>query len=453
MEERRIAFAARRWAEEHRSVLIEDLKGLLSIRSVASYGEKEYPMGSGCARAVDYLLSLGERYKLTTENDEYYCACIVLPGHSNRELGILGHLDTVPEGDGWRFPPFAATEKNGCLIARGSRDNKGPVMMALYVLRCFRELGIPLDSSIRLIAGCDEERETRDVRHYLSTHSAPEFTLNCDGAWAVCIAEKGIVQAELEAGIEDGQFIAISGGGTPNQIPDQAYAVLADENKTRICITGRAAHCSTPHRGDNAIPKLLEQLSECEFLSIHTRDKLHTLLQCIADYEGTGLRISFEDKLSGKTTCAPTCIRFENGKIHVLLNIRYSIAQNAEVMLQRFQKRCDSLKIGYKILYHSPARYDSPEQPVVKMLLETCQEYLGKRFKPYAMGGGTHSRIFPRSIPFGVDLLQPDRKKNYGDPHGPDESVFIDDLINAIPVYTAALIRLDQMMHSSASDL
>lgn len=51
-------------------------------------------------------------------------------------LLLLGHLDTVPEGDAalWTHPPFAAEVAQGRLYGRGAADTKGGMAAALYAL-------------------------------------------------------------------------------------------------------------------------------------------------------------------------------------------------------------------------------------------------------------------------------------------------------------------------------
>ena len=92
----------------------------------------------------------------------------------------------------------------------------------------------------------------------------------------------------------------------------------------------------------------------------------------------------------------------------------------------------------------SPPRLDSPDEPEVRILLDTCREFLDPNAKPYVMGGGTHSRVFPRSLPYGPGVMDPRRKKPFGEAHGADEAVCVDDLIRAIRVYVLALKRLDE---------
>lgn len=467
MDERRLAFAAERWVREHQQELISDLKGLIEIRSVAHYGEEEFPMGSECAKAVDYLLALGDKYGLAIENDAYYNASLLLPGKGTGELGILGHLDIVPEGSGWRYSPYIPVLKNGILIGRGSRDNKGPLIAALYLLRCFKALDVQFQSSIRLIAGCDEELEMRDIKHYLTSHCAPDFTLNCDGAWAVCGAEKGMIRAEIRVDASQTELLELHGGNAANCIPDAAYACVsgrisseANEDVPRpICIAyacdateikaaGRTAHSSTPHRGINAIVCLLNFLAERNDFSSKLHRCLQALEKCISDADGMGLHICYEDALSGKTTCTPTQIRYENGEIRLLLDIRYAVSQNPDALIFQMRKRCEKLGLSMQILYHSPARITDANDPVLKLLLNTCRTYLGRRYRLHAMSGGTYSRIFPHSLPFGMDILEADLVKGIGEPHGPDESVRIEDLLRSVTVYAASLHRLDQYFHS-----
>lgn len=464
MSDRRIAAAVERWAHAHRNELIRDLIDLINIRSVACYGEGGTPMGTGCKQALDHFQALAQRYGFATENDR--CVSVLLPGKSGeRELGILGHLDVVPEGAGWKYEPFAAVEKNGYVIGRGAIDNKGPIIMALYVLRSMRELGISLHSDVRLIAGCDEEKEMRDVQHYLKTHLPPAFTLNCDGAWPVCIGEKGILTADLTLPLKSSCLLDIGGGEVGNMVPASAWAVLrevpteklaavrsqfsnldinADDGHVILRTAGKAAHCSTPRAGENAIRRLLQILCGFELLPSDEAQKLNLLLQVVKDDEGTGLHINFADKLSGSTTCVPSLLSMKENMLRLHINIRSAITHPTDLLIKRLCDRCETLGLTAANITVSPPRCDSPTQPEIRLLLDTCREFLGRRFQPYVTGGGTHSRLFPRSIPFGPVSPGRPHPNAFGGPHAADEAVCVDELLQGMKVYTAALIRLDR---------
>ena len=446
--ERQLARAVDAWAANHRAELVRDVTELVHIPSVS--GEE------GCAQVLDGLQEMARRCGFQTERDADFSVSVLHPGtEKERELGMLGHLDVVPAGSGWRYAPFQAVEKDGWLIGRGASDNKGPVVMCLYVLRCLRELGIELHSSVRLIAGTREETDMEDMRRYLQTHELPAFTLNCDGAWAGCIGEKGILEADLTLNLSGSTLIDFEGGTVANAVPEHACAVLAGadhilldlpglriergNNQTKLAMTGKASHCAMPARGENAVLLLIHALCDSGLVT-----ELEPLKLCFPDCFGTGLRINHEDAVSGKTTCTVTTAHMEQGILHLHINARTAVTQRGDQLLAALKKRLDKLGIGLENIRWDPPRLDSPRQPEIQLLLDTCKTFLDSKAKPYVMGGGTHSRVFPRSLPFGPESIDPRRKRPFGRAHEADEAVCIDDLLRAIKVYIIALKRLDE---------
>src|SRR5699024_10557105 len=108
------------------------------------------------------------------------------------QLDILAHLDVVPAGEGWTVTePFEPVEKDGRLYGRGTADDKGPAVAALYALRAVKELGIPLKKRVRLILGTDEECGSSDIQHYYAVEKEAPMTFSPDGAFPVVNIEKG----------------------------------------------------------------------------------------------------------------------------------------------------------------------------------------------------------------------------------------------------------------------
>ena len=88
-------------------------------------------------------------------------------GTGEKGLDILAHLDVVPVTDGWTVTdPFEPVVTEGKIYGRGTCDDKGPAIAALYAVRAIRELGIPLKKSVRLILGADEECGSSDLAYY-----------------------------------------------------------------------------------------------------------------------------------------------------------------------------------------------------------------------------------------------------------------------------------------------
>ena len=46
--------------------------------------------------------------------------------------------------EGWTFDPFGGEIRDGKIFGRGSMDDKGPTMAALYAMAALRDSGSPL---------------------------------------------------------------------------------------------------------------------------------------------------------------------------------------------------------------------------------------------------------------------------------------------------------------------
>lgn len=94
-------------------------------------------------------------------------------------MDVLAHLDIVPAGDGWTVTePFVPVVKDGKIYGRGTADDKGPAIAALYAMRAVKELGIPVKKNVRLILGTDEECGSSDIRHYYSVEEEAPMTFS-----------------------------------------------------------------------------------------------------------------------------------------------------------------------------------------------------------------------------------------------------------------------------------
>ena len=85
--------------------LLKSLQELLASESVARR-DQEKPFGNGVAQALDNTLSLFHLICFQTKNaDGLYGYAEI--GEGAEIIGCLGHLDVVPAGDGWHYPPYA----------------------------------------------------------------------------------------------------------------------------------------------------------------------------------------------------------------------------------------------------------------------------------------------------------------------------------------------------------
>lgn len=465
MTDKELGAAVEAWGRDHRQELVQDIIHIVNQKSVSRPGESGYAYGSDCKNCADTMLDLVKQYGFETENDDYYTVSALMPGSGEGELGILGHLDVVPEGDGWHYEPYNAIEKDGFVIGRGSSDNKGAVLMSLYVMRALKELGVDFRHTIRLICGFNEEAGMQDVEHYLSCHQPPVYTIVCDGGWAMCIGEKGILGADLVQSARTGNLVSLQAGVAHNAVPGEAAAVLSgldtaeiiklagpaaditvkEENGlVRVTASGKAGHAAFPWNCDNAVYKLTHFLAEHKLVTGEAGKAVENLAELFGDDYGTGLGIAFEDKESGKTTCAATILTFENGEIGQHIDTRYAITQQSEALQAALKASCTARGVELRNLHDSPGRYTDPDAPVTKMLMDTVHEFLGEGYEAYTMGGGTHARKFPNALPYGPGGIKIENP--FGMAHGIDEAVSIEALLMSMSTYAVALRRLDQML-------
>ncbi len=132
---------------------------------------------------------------------------LVTLGSGSAGFLLVGHMDTVPEGDPalWTHPPFAAQIENGILFGRGAADNKAGIACGLYTLAMLRDLALLDPSRTRIIlAGVvDEEAGASSqlgVRYLLNQKLLPVqaaiYTYTSD---IVCVGHRGLLRLELTA--------------------------------------------------------------------------------------------------------------------------------------------------------------------------------------------------------------------------------------------------------------
>lgn len=80
-------------------------------------------------------------------------------GRGERALILVGHMDTVPEGDPalWSAPPFAAELRDGRIIGRGACDNKAGIAVGILLLATLRECVPQMPGRVMLVCVPDEE--------------------------------------------------------------------------------------------------------------------------------------------------------------------------------------------------------------------------------------------------------------------------------------------------------
>ena len=191
MTDENLKRAIRDYIDEHEQEMLTDLAALIRINSEKDEPEDGKPYGAGAYEALMAAKKLCEGYSFKTK---VYDNRVVTADMTDcaPQLDILAHMDVVPSGDGWTVcSPYAPVIKDGAIYGRGSSDDKGPAIAALYAMRAVSELGIPLSRNCRLILGSDEETGSSDIEHYYSVEEEAPMTFSPDAEFPVINVEKG----------------------------------------------------------------------------------------------------------------------------------------------------------------------------------------------------------------------------------------------------------------------
>ncbi len=388
-------------------------------------------------------------------------------GPEDRFLGIIGHIDVVPEGSGWTGDPYRCEERDGFLVGRGASDNKGPFIVSLYAVRYLIENRIPLRYGIRFFIGSDEESGMSDIDYYLERCPAPVFTFTPDYHFPVGNGEKGIFCGDLRSpSVASGSVRSLKAGVVTNAVADRAEAVLdaslydrireavRDPGRFRLSVSGddlrieaigRAAHAAMPENGINAIWLLSDLLLRSGVLSREETPCFEFIRKVSGSFDGSVFGIDKEDGIFRPTTVIAGMLRKEGDRYLLNVNCRYNTAFSSREIAQRIRKTAEENGFTSEPDMNDPCYYLSPEHPAVKALCDVYDEVRGVRLSPIVLDGGTYARRLPNAVSYGATLHDARKPEWAGNGHMKDEAYDFEKCLTACEVYIRALLRLQKL--------
>ena len=185
-------------AQAYEQEMVQDLMDLIAFPSLTDESSiaKDAPFGQPLKETLDWFLNLCGKYGFDIDNVDGY-EVVASYGKQSSSLGMLGHLDVVPVGEGWSKDPFKAVIENGVMFGRGTGDDKGPTIAALYAMRILKDLNLPLKHQLQLIVGVDEETGMRCMDYFTKHRPSPDFGFVPDAYFPLIYGEKGIANLLL----------------------------------------------------------------------------------------------------------------------------------------------------------------------------------------------------------------------------------------------------------------
>lgn len=151
-------------------------------------------------------------------------------------IGYDAHIDTVGVGnlDNWEFDPYEGFESDTEIGGRGTSDQLGGIVSAVYGAKIMKDLGMLNDKYTVLVTGTVQEED-------------------CDGLCWQYIVNEDKVRPEFVVSTEP------TDGGI--------YRGQRGRMEIRIDVDGISCHGSAPERGDNAIYKMADILQDVRALN------------------------------------------------------------------------------------------------------------------------------------------------------------------------------------------
>ena len=460
-------------------LLLNDLADIVAIPSVYSAPTADAPYGAECKRALEWFVAKAREYGLKAENIDNACAYAEY-GDGGECIGVLGHLDVVPAGNGWTTPPFKMIEENGKVYGRGVGDDKGAVVVCLHALKQLKDSGVKLKRRVRIIVGADEERGSSCIRRYLETGGeVPAMSFVPDSEFPVINSEKGISHIRFEFADKEllNNIAAVTGAECFNAVPDRATArvvsgsaletalasacggkLTSDIFKTapavnelismgasptdfelntartlEIIANGTAEHASTPEKGDSALWKLI-----C-FLNAHNDVIGSNFLPKIYEYMCTPLAaqklgIYTDDEKSGDLTMCMSHVDVADGKLNIVVDFRLPLGVKPDAVASKIKEK---LGCEYTVLDYHENLYVDKDSPLIKALLGVYRRITGDMTEPLKTGGGTYARELPNAVAFGCTPLDIDINM-----HRADENFPVAQLFKNYEIYLEAMKEL-----------
>lgn len=373
-------------------LFLKDLQTVVAFNTERIAAAPGAPFGEPTAKALQAFLELAAGYGFTTKNLNNYCGYVEF-GEGEHMVALLSHLDIVPAGDPatWNTPPFELTLKDDTIYGRGVIDDKGPLVLALHVLKALKDSGEKLHKRVRVIVGCAEETGSECMHYYAENEEAPQYAITPDADYPGIIGEKGVLRLSIHKKLSGkGPEIKMQVGTVINAVPGQAEATVNGKKYTAI---GKAAHGAMPEKGDNALLKLCRTLS---------KEYDHEFLDVMKLMTKEGLNIDLKDEYS-VLSLAPSMATVTATDAEVKCDIRFPVTMQAEDVLSRVEKAVAPTGFTVTALRSSKPLNIPPDSAFAKGLLAAYQKCTGDtKTQQSIIGGGTYAKCLANTMAFGV---------------------------------------------------
>ncbi len=413
---------------------IRDLSRLISIKTEQESPLGDAPFGENIKKALNVFLSMAKDMGFESKNYDNYIGEITFG--EGQEIGIIGHLDVVPSGNGWDTPPYELTKIGDTYYGRGIVDDKAPLLLCLYALKELKDSGLKPSKKFRLFVGCNEESGWKDVEYFTKNYSFPDYGFSPDGNFPVTYSEKGISIITFSLP-KLKNFSNLRGGTVVNAVCGEASCTASPQginleklakhglslDGDKIISVGKSAHGSQPQNGVNAMKALFAYFAD-----------MGEDVQKVVDYIFNDKAGLFSHKNEqGTLTLSAGLLSETESEIKITCDMRIP----APMSFEQIKPLLDSFNIPYTATEKHPPVMVEKDGFFVSSLLSAYNDVMNANEKPRAMGGSTFARAFKNGCSFGIEF--PGSSNGI---HQPNEHITEKELLTAYEIYKRAIFNL-----------
>lgn len=435
--------------EDEQKAAVKTLERLISVPSYNQSAAEGAPFGKGIRNALDEMMKICDElgFKTYKDPDGYYGYAEV--GSGDKIFGVICHLDTVPAGDlgKWKHNPFKGTVINDAVYGRGSQDDKGPGIAALYAVKALMDQGYHFNQRIRFIYGTDEEILWRGIAEYNKKEAPIDSGISPDAEFPLIYAEKGLQQSYLVGPGTDQLKLNLKNAF--NAVPDSAvydgpkqdevkaaldkhgFEYTSDGNS--ITVIGKSVHAMMAPEGTNAILRLAIALDDVfDFKPLDFLGKLFK-----EDATGSNVLGDVRDE-SGQLTFNISSLEINENETRMQIDLRIPVTVDRDNLLAKLSKQVAAYDLKYVHFDYLAPLYVPKDSKLVQTLMEVYKEQTGDvDAEPQISGGATFARTMNNCVAFGGMLpTTPDYM------HQANEQWPLPDMYKAMEIYAQAIKKL-----------
>lgn len=449
--------------QAYREDMKRDLAELIAIPSERDLSTKKdnAPFGREIRQCFDKMITFAEREGFTVVDFGGYAMHIEY-GEGKEVLAILGHLDTVGiqnQEEEWNSNPFELIETDGFWYGRGVNDNKGPMIGCFYLLKIIKELNYPINKKIRLILGGAEETTWECMDHYFKYNEMPAMGFSPDGDFPIINCEKGIGYYQYhgkEASVNDGIFNIVSINSNEDMTrvcsgvevtlkterPAELGSYLSlhkrvemDGDNVTIIYEGISALGRNPHRGENALFKLIQDFKGIQGLDTRAQRLIDFIDRYFVDsIYGEKLGLYHEEQETGHTTNNLSYIILNDNGYIIAFDFRYPRGIDHDKILKRLNEIGAENEVTFEVIKEMPLLYVAPDSELILSLKAAYEKIVGESPQLLSKGAASYARALTQAVAFG-----PTFSTEIPNSHKANECINVDNLMKALRIYGEAI--------------